>query len=60
MTRTACLLLALALSTSACAAMSKGGARGPVIQKSDDTAQPSPQTDSTTTALDGRAELGQR
>jgi len=56
--RTAILLLALALSTTACGAMNKGGARGPTIQRtSDDTAQKAePQTDG---ALGGRPEIGQ-
>jgi hypothetical protein len=54
----AVLLLVVALSTSACASMSKGGARGPVIHHSDDPADKAePQTES---SLDGRVEVGQR
>jgi hypothetical protein len=53
------LLAVVALATSACASMSKGGARGPNIQRSsDDSAQKAdPATDG---SLDGRPELGQR
>jgi hypothetical protein len=59
MMKRAVLVLVVALSTSACAAMSKGGARGPVIQRtSDDSAQKAePQTES---SLDARSDLGQR
>jgi hypothetical protein len=53
------LLVVIALSTTACASMSKGGARGPVIQRTtDDAAQKAdPATDG---SIDGRVELGQR
>ena len=52
------LLLVVALSTSACAGMSKGGARGPVIHHTEDAADKAePQTDA---PLDGRIEVGQR
>ena len=53
------LLVVVALATSACASMSKGGARGPNIQRtSDDAAQKAdPATEG---SLDGRVELGQR
>ena len=53
------LLVVIALSTTACAAMSKGGARGPNIQRtSDDAAQKAdPATEG---SLDGHVELGQR
>jgi len=53
------LLLVVALATSACASMTKGGARGPNIQRtSDDSAQKA--DPATNGALDGQPELGQR
>ncbi|HSD88170.1 MAG TPA: hypothetical protein VLB44_11670 [Kofleriaceae bacterium] len=51
------LLLVLASSVTACASLTKGGARGPQIQRTDDSAQSQqPENGS----LDGRPELGQR
>ena len=52
-------ILVLALATSACSLTSKGGARGPNIQRtSDDSAQKA--DPATNGALDGQPELGQR
>lgn len=49
------LLLLVVLASTACASMTKGGARGPTIQRTDDTVQPSqPEA-----GLDKRVELGQ-
>lgn len=51
------IALLLLLASTACSSMTKGGARGPTIQRTDDVAQPS-QPD--TGVLEGRPELGQR
>jgi hypothetical protein len=53
------VLVVVALAASACSITTKGGARGPNIQRtSDDSAQ---KTDPATNgALDGQPELGQR
>jgi hypothetical protein len=48
-------IIVLVVASSACGAMNKGGARGPTIQRTNDTAQTA--SDPSTGSVDVRAEL---
>jgi hypothetical protein len=54
------IVILLVVASTACASLHKGGARGPVIQRTEQPAdQQNPRTVDQTSSLDGRGDLGQ-